>query len=266
MAIADALLIARLLSNWHSAIRRLGLDVDVVGPYNDLSKYKLVVAPTVPMIGSEVEKQLQKFNGSLIVGPRTASKESTLSIAAGLPPAAGALRERIPMKVVRVESLPTSGSDQVVNQVDGSSYNVTAWSEWLECSRDGKKANGDPDFVFKGYRDGAPGSCKHTTEDGRNTTYVGWFAQQDAMVPLFAKAAADAGIKTVVDTTPSAIDLDLGDSIRFVRHGRALYAVNYSPDQRDVKGIPAGASLVFGGVDGDASKIAPAGVNLYKMS
>ncbi|CAO1619339.1 unnamed protein product [Jaminaea pallidilutea] len=255
-----------LLSNWHTALRRLGLEVDVVGPWSDLSKYKLVVAPTIPMIGSELENALSKYNGSLIVGPRSASKVQTLSIPEGLPPAKGVLRDRLPIKITRVESLRSDGGDVMTNTLDGSDYDVTAWSEWLECYRGSKNATGEPEFRFKGYRDGAPGSCTHTTDDGRKTRYVGWYALQDSMMPVFAKAAQEVGIKTIVGTDPSATDLDLGDSVRYTKHGRALYVVNYSPQQGNVTAIPDGAELVFGGVGGDDSKIAPAGVNLYKLS
>lgn len=255
----------KLVSNWYTALRRLGLDVDIVGQYSDLSKYKLVVAPSIPLIGSELEKQLDAYNGSLIVGPRSASKEDVLSVPDGLPPAKGPLRSRIPMKVVRVESLRDDGGDEVTNTIDGSTYNVTAWSEWLECERDGKNASSQPEFTYKGYRDGAPASCKHTNAQG-TTRYIGWYALQDSLLSLFAKAAEEAGIQTVVGSRPSAEDLDLGDSVRFTRHGKALFAINYSPTAEDVKGVPAEATLVFGGVDGDRNKVAPAGVNLYKLS
>ncbi|CAO1628179.1 unnamed protein product [Parajaminaea phylloscopi] len=254
-----------LVSNWYSALRRLGLDVDIVGQYGDFSKYDLIVAPSIPLIGSELEKRLENYNGSLIVGPRSASKEDVLSIPEGLPPSAGPLRERIPMKVVRVESLRSDAGDQVTNTLDGSVHNVTVWSEWLECERGSKNSSDSPEFVFKGYRDGAPASCKHTSSHG-TTRYIGWYALQDSLLPIFAKAAEEAGIKTVAGSTPSAENLDLGESVRFTRHGKALYVVNYATKENEVRGVPADATLVFGGVDGDRNKVAPAGVNVYKMA
>ncbi|CAO1618620.1 unnamed protein product [Sympodiomycopsis kandeliae] len=256
----------QLVTEWYIALRRLGIDVDIVGPYTKLEGYKMVVAPSLPKIGSDLEKHLSHYSGSLIVGPRTASKEPTLSIARGLPPAKGVLRERLPMIVTRVESLRSDVGDQVTLGGNSEAWNVTGWSEWIECERNGEKANGDAsaEFTFKGYRDGEPASCSHTTQDGRKTRYVGWYALSSSLTSYFANAASEAGVKTATGVDVSA-DSDLGDYIRWVRHGKALYAFNYSNQARDVTGLPDGAELVVGGVDGDSAKIGSAGVNVYKV-
>lgn len=264
----------QLVTEWYVALRRLGIDVDVIGPYTSLKGYKVVVAPSLPQIHSELDGHLNVYNGSLIVGPRTASKVSTLSIPKGLPPSAGAIRERLPITVTRVESLRSDSGDQVSlgsadDDAQQQTWNVTAWSEWLECSRDnnnttGTSSSSTPEFTFKGYRNGSPASCSHTTSDGRKSHYIGWYALSDSLVPYFANVAAAAGVKTATGADVSA-NADLGDYVRFIRHGRALYAVNYSNQQRDVKGVPSDAQLVVGGVDGDMAKIAPVGVNVYKL-
>lgn len=72
----------------YTVLRRLGIDADIVGQFSDLAKYKLVVAPTISLIGSDLEKRLEGHNGSLIVGPRSASKVEVLSISKRLPPIA----------------------------------------------------------------------------------------------------------------------------------------------------------------------------------
>lgn len=252
----------QLVVEWFSALRRLGIDVDVVGPYDKLDGYKLVVAPSLPQLNADLEGNIAAYNGSLVVGPRSGSKVPTLSIPKGLPPYAGALRDRLPIKITRVESLRSDSGDQV--SYGGETWNVTAWSEWLECQRGDEKANGEVEFFFQGYRDGKAASCAHTTQDGRKTRYVGWYALSDALVPYFAHVAAEAGVKTATGADVSK-DADLGDYIRWVRHGRALYALNYSNEPRDVSGVPSGAKLVVGGVDGDGGRIAAAGVNIYSV-
>ena len=81
---------------WYSALRRLGLDIDIKGHGDDLSGYALVVAPAAPALRPE---HLASATGRVLLGPRTASKTDELSIPAGLP-----MADLMPLKVIRVGS------------------------------------------------------------------------------------------------------------------------------------------------------------------
>lgn len=156
--------------NWYTALRRLALSVDIVEAGADLSGYKLVLVPTMPKVNITFDVALQAYNGSFIAGIRTASKEQVISIPEGLPPAAGAVRDRLPIKVVRVESLAANLGDQV--SFNGVDYNTTNWSEWLECARDGKNASMPAEATYKGYREGKPATCAHKDENGKMSRYM----------------------------------------------------------------------------------------------
>jgi beta-galactosidase len=82
----------------YSALRRLGLDVDIVSPDAPLDAYKMVVVPTLPILSPNV----LAYNRPILFGPRTGSKTADFAIPDTLPP--GPLQTHIAVKVTRVES------------------------------------------------------------------------------------------------------------------------------------------------------------------
>lgn len=245
---------------YHTALRRLGYAVDVIGTDQDLNNYDLVIVPSMPYITDDFEKQLNAYNGSIVFGPRSASKVQTLSIPDGLPPAKGAVRERLPIYVERVESLRTDLADKV--SFDGKQYPVQAWAEWVQCVRDGQNTTMPVEATFSGYRDGEPATCAHKTEDGRVSRYVAYYGDADFLTAYLAKVASEAGVQNMVGKVPSASD-DLGADLRFARQGKALFAFNYGPETVQVPAsfLPEGASVVVG----DASSVPAAGMSVWKL-
>ncbi len=93
----------RLAFEFYTALRRRGLDVDIISPEADLTGYQLVAIPCLPIIDQGLIDRLGAFEGSILIGPRTASKTENFSIHDALPP--GPLQSLLPVKVVRVETL-----------------------------------------------------------------------------------------------------------------------------------------------------------------
>ena len=91
-----------LVFTFYSALRRAGLNVDIVHPDADLSGYGFVVAPTLPILSEPNADQLAGLGVPVLFGPRTGSKTADFAIPANLPP--GPLQPHLPIKVVRVES------------------------------------------------------------------------------------------------------------------------------------------------------------------
>jgi beta-galactosidase len=87
-----------LVMAMYTALRRLGLDVDIVPPDALLHDYKMVVVPTLPIL----PVGFPDYSGPILFGPRTGSKTADFAIPANLPP--GPLQDRLPLKVTRVES------------------------------------------------------------------------------------------------------------------------------------------------------------------
>jgi beta-galactosidase len=76
--------------HWYAALRRLGLGVDVVPTGSDLSRYRLVVVPSMPVVGEVVAAELAAYvesGGTLVVGPRAAVRDPSGAVPAGSLPA-----------------------------------------------------------------------------------------------------------------------------------------------------------------------------------
>ncbi len=87
-----------LVMTFYTALRRLGLDIDIVAPDADVSGYAMVVAPTLPILDAEIVATTVP----ILFGPRSGSKTRDFAIPPTLPP--GALQARLPIRVTRIES------------------------------------------------------------------------------------------------------------------------------------------------------------------
>ena len=90
---------------WYSAARTLGLNVDVASPTMDLSSYKAVLAPSLPIISERLLQKLEDREITFVFGARTGSKSHNMHVPATLTP--GPLQSVLPLKVKHSESLPT---------------------------------------------------------------------------------------------------------------------------------------------------------------
>ncbi|MCC5961167.1 MAG: beta-galactosidase [Rhodobacteraceae bacterium] len=93
----------RLVFAWYRALRRLGLNVDILpADAADLSDWKLVLAPGLFTLSDTLRAALPSCGGTVVFGPRANSKTESFAIPVPLPPALPGLD----MHVARVESLP----------------------------------------------------------------------------------------------------------------------------------------------------------------
>lgn len=77
----------RLILDQYRALRKLGLNVDIVSPYqSDLSAYKMVVIGGLFAWSDQLRSTLADYKGVLLAGPRTGSKTQDFQIPAGLAP------------------------------------------------------------------------------------------------------------------------------------------------------------------------------------
>lgn len=111
----------------YSALRQLGLDVDVVGPQAPLSAYRLIVLPVSMHVAPGLLDELQRSRAQLLFAPRAGSKTSDLHVPPDLAP--GALHKLLGLRVQRVASLPPGFEE--AGTVLGASAKVTGWLEDL---------------------------------------------------------------------------------------------------------------------------------------
>jgi beta-galactosidase len=111
--------------SFYRALRRSGLNIDILPQGAELDTYKLVVIPPLPIVYPKLVESLKRFSGQVLVAPRSGSKTPNFQIPVELPP--GPLQPLIPLKIVRVESLPDFVSLPVVwESVD---YQCHSWLE-----------------------------------------------------------------------------------------------------------------------------------------
>lgn len=179
----------------YSALRARGLDVDIVSPDADLSGYRMVMVPTLPIVPDGFAAKLAALTCPVLLGPRSGSKTASFAIPDGLAP--GALRDLTGVSVTRVESL----RDGVAEAAEG--FAVTRWREdvTLECACDLADAAGR-----------AVVSYKHPVR------YCAVWPDRALLALLAEKMAQEAGIAT----------LDLPEGIRVRRTQAHVFTFNYS--------------------------------------
>lgn len=229
----------RFAFEYYSALRGLGLDVDVVPVDAPLDGYSLIVVPPLPVVPTDLAARLARSGAQVVVGPRSGSKTPDLQIPANLPP--GALADVLPLRVWRVESMRPNVTEAVHLagvQDSGSGHGVARhWRDFVE-SHDANSLD-----VLARFADGHPAYVR----SGAFHYFASLF--DDALtVRLFAQIAQQAGIETIA----------LGDSARISRRGALTYVFNYGESAHAIAGV-ADDAFVIG-----SREVEPQGVAVYR--
>jgi beta-galactosidase len=118
-----------LQMTYYTALRGLGLDVAIVHPRSELSKYKVVLAPALNMVDETLAKHLSSYvkqGGQLVIGPRSGFKTLTNRVHA---PGPGPLAELMGVNIFRVDALRPGYKESVGFGRKKLSY--TTWADLL---------------------------------------------------------------------------------------------------------------------------------------
>ena len=187
-----------LLFRNYSALRRLGLDVDIVSPRAALDTYRLIVLPLQFHVSTELVHALEKTSAQIVMGPRAGSKTAQFQIPLNLPP--GPLALLTGLKVQRVASLPPGVTETI--KYAGQQWHCTRWREDIELGTATAEAL---------FADGRAAIALN----GR-TRYVATWLSDDALAMVLNLAASAAGLAP----TP------LAEGLRISRIGRLTMAFN----------------------------------------
>lgn len=117
-----------IVFDFYRALRRLGITVDLIRPDRDsLGDYKLVFAPGLFTINARLKKAMDHFEGTLVLGPRTNSRDENFHIPLPLPPALSTLS----CEVDYVETFPKSSCRPI-----SKGGNVHTWLETLNTDEE----------------------------------------------------------------------------------------------------------------------------------
>lgn len=197
----------RLAFETYRAARRLGLSLDIVSPAADLTQYDLVLAPGL----LETPDSLQGYEGIALIGPRTGSKTSELSI----PTPMGPNITDFDCRVARVESMPPS---EAVPLENGGSF--LHWFEELDGSAE----------VTLSTQDGAPAIMR-----SRGLHYIAGWPEAASYVDILEDLAAKANMPT--ERLPSGLRLRETETHRFW--------INYAPETVEYDGKAIAAADVL---------------------
>ncbi len=182
----------------YGALRRLGLNVDIVPQRADLSQYSLVVVPCLPIVSEAFAQRLTEFDGEIIVGPRSGSRDQDFCIPDNLAP--GPLTELLDLTVTRSESLPL-GLEHA-----GDGWAIARWLDHVE----GKAA---PELTAQ---DGLVACWRHG-----KARYLATWPQGEVLDEVIARACRDAGIATV----------PMPKGLRIRRTSNYWFVFNYSASE-----------------------------------
>lgn len=197
---------AEMTYRWYEAVRRLGLDVDIVRPGAPLDGYKLILAPTLPHVSASAFAVFHNAEGFILFGPRSGSRTRTFAIPENLGP--GPLADLIPLKVVQVASLRPGLTEPIRGSVDGA---ITRWREDLE-------ERGAVD-VHARFADGSAALARA----GSRAYLAGWL-EGEGLSNLMAWALSQAGLHGV----------NLPADIRLRRRGSVVFAFNYGNEDWNI--------------------------------
>ena len=191
-----------LIYDNYRALRRLGLSIDILSPSEDLSRYKLVVAPGLLHMSDDLKRKLSDRDGPTVVGPRSGSSTESLGLARPL----GPNLPNINVTTARVETLRT---DMPILLQGGGS--VKGWNEVLESSDHPFRtmANGDLAAVSSG-----------------NLTYLGGWFDDEALTKVFREICARAKIEFI----------ELPEGLRRRETSKEMFWFNYGTKNVEVEG------------------------------
>ncbi len=223
----------RVVFEYYSALRSLGLDVDIVPLHAALDGYAMIVVPPLPIIPDDLPARLQSSGAQVVLGPRSGSKTVSLQIPANLPP--GPLQSILPLRVWRVESMRPNVSEPV--QCGDQSGQAHHWRDLIETD-----AGVDTVATFG---DGHPAILRY-----QRVHYLASVFDAGLTRDYFEQVACSAGLN------PQR----LPETLRLNRRGGLTFAFNYA-DAPCAVPHANGASFLVG-----AAELAPQGVAIYRQA
>jgi beta-galactosidase len=218
-----------IVLSFYRAVRRSGLNIDILSPGAPLDAYKLVVIPPLPILSASLAQSLARLKGQILIGPRTGSKTPNFQIPAELPP--GPLQAVIPIKVIRVESLPDFVSLSLLWK--STSYRCHSWLEHLRTDL----------LPFIQLADGHGVAYRNG-----NITYLTTLPEQSLLDKIVEDLLDAEGFKSS----------EIPAGVRVRTRGKHRFFFNYNPEPVVLK-LPSETKFVLG-----TAKMPVAGVTIVE--
>jgi beta-galactosidase len=204
----------------YEALKRLGVDVDVVSPSTELTRYRIVVAPNLRVVDETVVERLKAFvaaGGWLVLAPRTAVRDRVGAVPEQPLPAW--LDEVAGVRVADYACLD-DGAEARIGPADGARPGgaMHGWVEELDVF--------DAEVVAR-FVEG-PFTGMPAVTDRAGTTYLAGCADEATLTILYADLCTRVGL--------SPIELPAGvEAVRCTSEGSELFFLfNHTPNVRTI--------------------------------
>jgi beta-galactosidase len=240
----------------YGALRRAGVQVELLAPTADLASYRLVVAPTLYVVDEEVAAAFVSYvegGGLLVLGPRSGFKDRANAVPERPLPAW--LDELAGLEVSDIASFLDDRHAQL-EDVDGAAGAFHGWCEELVLK------GAHPLYL---YRDtdfaGSAAVASNAVGDGR-VVYLGGVATDDTLDRLYAWLARDAGL----DVFAAPADVEVIRLCTRESQKELLFLLNYADEERTIpiRGEPV--SHLDGALHAGSVVLEPYGVALLESA
>jgi beta-galactosidase len=249
----DALGVEEEAQAYHDALMGLNVTTDALDPREDLSTYRLVIAPRLYCVDASVAKNLRYFcrdGGILCLTPRSGVVD--LYNVALDEPAPGPLREAAGVEVDDYGSLEGPLPLRVEEGGPAGVVEATAWADEIELAGARVLATYDA-----GWLKGWPAIAVHEYGRGK-VVYVGTLLRGASLRALVAWLCAEAGVSPVMETPPGVRAYErAGEDVRL------LFLINEGEEEQEVA-LSAGWQDAWTGEPCAGATLGPAGVRLFK--
>jgi beta-galactosidase len=238
----------------YGALKRQGVQVDLLAPTADLTSYRLVAAPSLYVVDEDVAAALRSYvesGGLLVLGPRSGFKDRTNAVPERPLPAW--LDELAGLEVSDIASFLDDRQAQIEG-VDGAAGAFHGWFEELSLK------DAHPLYRYRAT-DFAGSAAVATNEVGAGrVVYIGGVATDDTLDELYAGLARETGLE--VFGAPTDVEVV---RLREPESGRELLLLlNYADEERTIRIPGEPVSHLDGALQAGSLALAPYGVALLE--
>lgn len=246
---------ADALARYHVPLRKLGVDVDLIGVHDDFDAYRLIVAPHLYVLPGDVARRLEAFvrrGGVLVTDVRTGVKDETGLIPMETPP--GALRAVLGIEIPEYESVVPDYPLLGTGVLEGT-FTATGFADWIV-----------PKEAAVLARHGSWHSRKFAAATvnafGKGAAYhVGAIAREEAFyLRLLREVCRRARVAMGIEP-PDGVEA----AVREGAGRRLLFLVNHTEEAKTVT-VPPGAVRLLGKGRGTEVELAPYGVEVLRLA
>ena len=242
------------VKQYYKALYSQNYSVDMISVNDDLSKYKLVIAPLLYMCKEGFDKKVREYvkNGGAFMSTYFSGyvEEHDLVVLGGYP---GKLKDILGIWVEETDALPKEESNSFI-------YNGKEHTAYLVCDlmhlQGAEKISGYESDFYKGM----PVITKNSFGNGK-AYYVGTRSDESFYSEYLKDVCDELGINPIAHT-PAGVEATVRENV----NGNFLFLLNHNKEDVAITVEQAGMDIITGKayVAGDILKLSKAGVAIIQ--